>query len=31
MRNWETFYLIGKGMGDAMAGLVATQGKPAPK
>jgi len=31
MRNWETFYLIGKGMGDAMAGLAATQGKPAPK
>ena len=22
MRNWETYYLIGKGMGDAMTGLV---------
>ncbi len=23
-RNWETLYLIGKGMGDAMVGLLAT-------
>lgn len=23
MRNWETYYLIGKSMGDAMVGLVA--------
>ena len=23
MRNWETLYLIGKGMGDAMVGLLA--------
>jgi len=23
MRNWETYYLIGKAMGDAMVGLVA--------
>jgi alpha-galactosidase len=22
MRNWETYYLIGKGMGDAMIGLI---------
>jgi alpha-galactosidase len=22
LRNWETFYLIGKGMGDAMVGLL---------
>ena len=27
MRNWETLYLIGKGMGDAMVGLLG-EGKP---
>ena len=25
-RNWETFYLIGKGMGDAMVGLISKNG-----
>ena len=24
-RNWETYYLIGKGMGDAMVGLLANE------
>jgi hypothetical protein len=23
LRNWETLYLIGKGMGDSMVGLLA--------
>ncbi len=27
MRNWETYYLIGKSMGDAMVGLLATDKK----
>ena len=27
MRNWETYYLIGKGMGDALVGLVSDDAK----
>jgi len=31
MRNWETYYLIGKSMGDSMVAIVSGKGAPPPQ